>query len=131
MPMMGYRGISFPFRIGVKGGVVMSSTSQRDPTHIIEGMKQLLLTRHLERVMESHVYSNIDATIFEPNDISLRTLLAHEVVEALKLDKRIEVTEGDVVVTSADNRVYAEIKFKVRSYNTYYSTSIEVGEING
>ena len=40
----GFTGISFPFRVGVKGGVVMSTTNEREVPHIIEAMKQILLT---------------------------------------------------------------------------------------
>ena len=38
MPTSGFRGISYPFRIGPQGGVVMSTTSATDPTHIVESL---------------------------------------------------------------------------------------------
>ena len=54
-----YTGISFPFRIGTKGGVVMSSTSPTEVPHIVESIKQILTTAFLERTMESGFYSDL------------------------------------------------------------------------
>ena len=79
MAEQGYTGISFPFRIGVKGGVVTSTTSTREVPHIIESMKQILRTFKYERTMEYHIYSEVDTDIFEPNDISTHTLLQYQI----------------------------------------------------
>ena len=86
-----FTGISFPFRIGVKGGVVMSSTNTQEVPHIIEGMKQLLLTRPMERVMEYQVKSEISTFVFDPNDASTRALIEYEA------QKAIEDVMGDIV----------------------------------
>lgn len=125
----GYTGISFPFRIGVKGGVAMSSTSVQSVPHIIEAMKQILLTRPNERGMEYDFKSDIDTDIFEPNDVSTHTLLAYQVEQALKeLEDRIEVESVDIV--SRGSEIFANINFKVLTYDTSYATEIKVGEIN-
>lgn len=125
----GYTGISFPFRIGVKGGVVTSTTNMREVPHIIEAMEQILSTRPLERCMEYHIKSDIDSDIFEPNDSSSHTLIAYQVEEALKeLEDRVEVTS--VEVTSKGSSVYATINFKVLTYDTPFTTTIKVGDID-
>ena len=125
----GFTGISFPFRIGVRGGVVTSTTNVREVPHIIEAMKQILLTRPKERCMEYDFKSDIDTDIFEPNDPSCHTLIAYQVKEALKeLEDRIEVISVDI--TSDDSYIFATINFKVLVYDTTYSTEIKVGDIN-
>lgn len=129
MAERGFTGISFPFRIGVKGGVVTSTTSVMDVQHIIEAMKQILSTRPMERCMEYHFKSEIDSDIFEPNDASCRTLIAYQVEEALReLEDRIKV--DSVEIESDDSSIYAVIYFTVLTYNTVYVANIKVGDLS-
>lgn len=129
MSIKGFTGISFPFRIGVKGGVVMSTTDEREVKHIIEAMEQILLTRPNERGMEFNFKSDLDTDIFEPADISTATLLEFQIKEALsELEDRIEV--NSVTVEAQDNTIVAEINFTVLAYETEHSTQIKVGELN-
>lgn len=127
--MSKFTGISFPFRIGVRGGVVLSSTSEYDISHIVEAMQQILLTRPLERSMEYHICSDIDTDIFSPNDTSSHTLLKYQINKALTLLED-RVTILNVGITSEDSTLYALIEFKVKKYDTNYITEIKVGEIN-
>lgn len=123
----GFKGISFPFRIGNTGGVAMSSTNINEVPHIIEAMSQILLTRPLERCMEYHFKSDIDTDIFEMNSVSTHTLIAYQVKEALReLEDRIEVLSVDI--TSNENSVFATINFKVLLYDATYSTELKVGD---
>lgn len=129
MAERGFTGISFPFRIGVKGGVVTSTTGVTEVQHIVESMAQILLTRPMERCMEYHFKSEIDTNIFEPNDASVRTLLAYQVKEALaELEDRIAVDSVNIV--SEDSSVIAVISFTVLAYGTSHTTSIKVGDID-
>lgn len=129
MSQRGFTGISFPFRIGVKGGVVMSSADVQGVPHIIEAMKQILLTRPNERCMEYAFKSDIDSDIFEPNDVSTHTLLEYQVEEALKqLEDRIEV--NSVTITSEGSEIYATIDFKVLAYNTNFVENFKVGDFS-
>lgn len=129
MAERGYTGISFPFRIGVKGGVVTSTTSTREVPHIIESMEQILQTFRYERTMESHIYSELDTDIFEPNDISTHTLLEYQIKDALtRLEPRIEVL--GVTFSSRDSFLYATIRFKALPYDTEYTSKLKVGEAN-
>lgn len=129
MAERGFTGISFPFRIGVKGGVVTSTTSTMDVQHIIEGMTQILCTRPMERCMEYHFKSEIDSSIFEPNDVSIKTLLSYQILEALReLEDRIKVDSVDIVLEGSS--VIAVITFTVLAYNTTHTTNIKVGDSN-
>ena len=126
----GYRGISFPFRIGVRGGVVMSSTTIDTPTHIIEAYEQILLTRPMERGMEYHFKSDIDYSVFDPNDISTHTLIEYQVREALRLlDDRTEVLT--VKVSGDKSLVFVDINFRVLNADTQYQTRIRLGGVGG
>ena len=129
MAERGFTGISFPFRIGVKGGVVTSTTGIMDVQHIVEAMTQILCTRPMERCMEYHFKSEIDSSVFEPNDVSIKTLLAYQVREALKeLEDRISVSSVDI--TSEGSSVIAVITYTVLAYNTTHTTNIKVGDRN-
>lgn len=129
MAEQGYTGISFPFRIGVKGGVITSTTNAREVPHIIESMEQILRTFKYERTMEYHIYSDIDTSIFEPNDTSTHTLLEYQIKDALKrLEPRIEVSS--VEITSQDSNVFAIVRFKALPYDTEYTTKLKVGDEN-
>lgn len=129
MSERGFTGISFPFRIGVKGGVALSTTSVSNVQHIIEAMTQILGTHAMERGMEFHFKSEIDTDIFEPNDVSSHTLLAYQVKEALKeLEDRVVV--NSVKITSDDSCIYAEIHFTVIAYNTVHIANVKVGDLS-
>ena len=125
-----YTGISFPFRIGTKGGVVMSSTSPTEVPHIVESIKQILTTAFLERTMESGFYSEIDTQIFEPNDPSTRALLDYQIKDALRrLEPRIEVKE--ISFDGNEETLYATIMFTVIPYETKsYVVRTKVGGLN-
>ena len=101
-----------------------------DVQHIIEAMTQILLTRPMERGMEYHFKSDIDSSLFEPNDTSIRTLLSYQITEALReLEDRISV--DSVKITSEDSSVIAVINFTVLAYNTSHTAYIKVGDLSG
>ena len=114
--LTGYTGISFPFRIGVRGGAVMSSTSRHEIPHIEESIVQILGTRPMERWMEYHIFSELDTFIFEPNDRSLHTLLRHQLRQAMRHDRRVSVR--GVSFAADGNFLWIDIDFRVESYQT-------------
>ena len=123
-----YTGISFPFRIGVKGGVAMSSTSATDAPHIVESITQILGTKPMERVMEYAVHSEISTYIFDPNDESTRALIAYECQKAIEQnDDRVDVVS--VEPYTEDNIIYATVNFRVKRYGGTYSVNVKVGEV--
>lgn len=128
----GYNGISFPFRIGNKGGVVMSSTSLLEVPHIVESIAQILGTHFGERVMELDFGSGIDTQIFEPNDTTTHNLIKYEILQALKKwEPRVEVKQEDITVFQQDEKIYARIEFVVISYQTKHTAVVELGGENG
>ena len=114
--LTGYTGISFPFRVGTRGGVVMSSTSRYEIPHIEESIVQILGTRPMERWMEYHIFSDLDTFIFEPNDRSLQTLLRHQLMQAMRHDRRVSIR--NVNFSADDNYLWLDIDFRVESYQT-------------
>lgn len=124
----GYYGISFPFRVNQLGGISMSKADNYDIKHILESMEQILRTRPKERGMEYHIHSELDLSIFEPNDISTKTLIEYQIEQALsKLEDRIEVL--DVEVTQEEEFILANIKFKLVKMSNEFTHSIKVGEV--
>src|SRR5574343_485184 len=120
-------GISFPYRIGVKGGFVVSKANIDDFTHIDESIEQILRTRQYERTMEHYFYSEIDTALFEPNDESLQSLIEYQVKDALeRREKRIEVI--DVTCTSSGGKVFVDIEYTVPEFNNNdHTLRVEVG----
>lgn len=135
MPQSGFKGISYPFRISNRGGVVMSTTSVNDPTHIAESIQQIFNTNFLERPMETEVYTTVTALLFEPNDVALQQVLKSRIVDDLeRLEERIECDEDgvefDVEIEDDVEFLYANITYKIIKYNTYYTSKIKVGEVS-
>ena len=126
----GFKGISFPFRIGNKGGVVMSTTSAYEVPHIIESMQQILGTKPFERGMEMGFHCEVINNLFDINNENLYQLVAYQIREALeKWEDRIEVL--DVQVYGEEETVYADISFSVKLYKAVYNTKLRVGDLIG
>lgn len=123
------KGISYPFRVGVHGGVATSTATPYDTRHINEGIEQLLRTKPFERTMEFHIKSNIESTLFENVNASVIGIIKMQVVEALENDERITVKEGDVSVTrdTETGIIYVGIIYYVKEFNAYYSTQVNMG----
>lgn len=135
MPIsLGYKGISFPFRINVQGGVVMTSTSAYSVPHIVESIHQILGTNYLERAMEPDVYSDMIAGLFEPNDKVLQNVMKHRIVNAItRLDDRVSISEDDITFeierTEEGSVLYANLVFEVDKYETSFTERVKVGEL--
>lgn len=135
MAQRGYTGISYPFRITSRGGVAMSTCTEVDPKHIAESIQQILGTNYLERPMEgAEVYSNLSATLFEPNDESLQSILRARILDALtRLEQRIEIDDDGVeFVVETSNGVdylYALITYTIIRYETSYTAKVKIGDI--
>ena len=136
MSQVGYTGISYPFRVGNTGGVVMSTTSSTDSTHIDEGVQQIFNTMFLERPMEPEVYSSVNELLFEPNDEVLQRVLKVRIVNDLtRIDSRIRCKESDITFSvEKDNEgvyyLYANIAYTIIKYSTQeYNAKVKVGEV--
>lgn len=124
----GFTGISFPFRIGNRGGLVMSSTSRYEVPHIIESIQQILGTKKRERVMELHFGSDIDFRIFEENDTTTHTLIKYQILETLEeFEPRILVEGEDIEIWGKDEKVFATIDFVVIKFHSNHTVVVELG----
>jgi phage baseplate assembly protein W len=90
-----------------------------DVAHLKESLTQILQTREYERTMESHIYSDIDSSVFEPNDESLQGLLTLQVLEACELEPRVTVTEEDLTFYEDNEKLYVDISFLVNDIHPY------------
>ena len=119
------KGISFPFHIGVRGGVSTSVANYNTPQKIVESYQQILGTNQYERSMEYEVFSQIDALVFESADETLMKVLEYMVKDALNsLEKRAKV--NDVVVGVVENYVVAVLNFTVINTGKTYNTVLDL-----
>ena len=135
MPISGFTGISYPFRVSNRGGCVMSTTSATDPTHIAESIQQIFNTSFLERPMEAEIYTSVTPLLFEPNDETLQQVLKSRMVEDIeRLEERVECDEDGIefVVEVEDDVefLYAYITYVITKYNTSYTSKVKVGEVS-
>lgn len=133
----GYHGLSFPFRVGVKGGLAMSNTTAFSPTHIEESIVQILNTSFDERIMEANFGSQLSTFIFEPNDDSAKNLIKYEICEALKKqESRITVLEEEIeLYREIDDKgrsyLYVELPYTVNDYsNSVHTVKANLGGID-
>lgn len=122
------RGISFPFRVGIKGGIALSEARPDDVPHLNESIDQLLGTFPYERTMEYHLYSELQELLFEQDNEELHPLLKYYVVRALSSDPRISLTEENVVINSwGSGTVNLSITYFVKPFGKWYSTNTTIG----
>ena len=106
------RGLSFPFRLGNKGGIVMSEVNSADTSHIEESIEQILCTNFGERCMSYEYGANLEELIFNPQDVSLMALLKYQIKDTLqKYEPRIDVQENNITVISNKGSIEVEIKY--------------------
>ena len=124
------KGISFPFRVGVRGGITMSVANYNTPQKIVESYQQILGTNQYERCMENQVFSQIETLLFDVADESLVAILEYMVKDALNsLEKRAVV--NDVLVGKYENYIIAVINFTVLNTGKTYNTALELPKGGG
>jgi uncharacterized protein len=104
------RGISFPFRIGGRGGVVMSGNTITEQMHIKDGLKQLFTTDVSERVMKPF-YGLYNLDIFFDNlNESTKNMAIFKIREAVEIwEPRVQVRNIDIVETDLEDGKIAHI----------------------
>ena len=73
------RGMSMPFRI--EGGRVRQSSG---PAKVADDLRHLLSTRLGERLLRRDYGGGVHSRLQAPNDHTLRTLVRHEIEQALR-----------------------------------------------
>ena len=134
MSSSGFTGIGYPFRLNSQGGVVTTTTSKNDSSHIDDSIRQILGTNELERPMETEIYSNIDQVLFEPNDDGVQAILRSIIVEDLeRLEDRISVSEENIdFIVEEENGIeylYVIITYTILKYNADFTSQFKLGEV--
>lgn len=121
------KGISFPFRVSVRGGATMSVANTNSVDKIVESMQQIVLTREGERCMEYDVYSQIDKLIFNIEDDTLRQVCEYMLKDAInRLETRVTVNEVRLARDEKTGIIYALVNFTVNKTNNNYNTTLGV-----
>lgn len=121
------KGISFPFRVSVRGGATMSVANTNSVDKIVESMQQIVLTREGERCMEYDVYSQIDKLIFNIEDDTLRQVCEYMLKDAInRLETRVTVNEVRLARDESTGIIYALVNFTVNKTNNNYNTTLGV-----
>jgi len=63
---VGYKGVSYPFRINAKGQIATSTTGDNIFDHIEESVHQIWACNQYEREMRPEFYGGLDRLPFEP-----------------------------------------------------------------
>ena len=78
--------------------------------HIEESIVQILSTQFYERVMLPEFGSDIDAQIFDPNEVETHALIRYEIVEALtKYEPRIVIDEDGIEIEADGSNIYVTL----------------------
>jgi phage baseplate assembly protein W len=109
------RGIAYPMRVSVTGGIALASRDEE----IAESMRLILGTSPGERPMRPDFGCPIHEHVFAPADATTTGLIAFEVRNSLtRWEPRIEVL--DVAVRRDDNLptlLYIDVTYSVRETN--------------
>lgn len=122
-------GLKFPFTINAKGGMTLVKQSKGDTSLMDFKLEQLLNTNRGERVMECDVFSDLDTFVFEPSDVSTRTLLEYEIRQAI-VDFIPEITIINISVYSQGRQLIAAITYRDNTYNSTETSVVKVGDLS-
>ena len=125
------RGISFPFRIGIRGGVVMSEDTHMDLPHLGEAVQQVILTSVGERPMLPNFGSEIDTSVYEPDSQSSRTMLEFQVKEAIKAHLSDRLILRGVTSYFEDSSIFVKVRFSSTEFEDLEAVeTVKIGDEN-
>lgn len=125
-------GVSFPFRIGTRGRVVMSEVSRQETRLIDESLEQIILTAVGERAMEVEFGSTAHSLVFEgTSDPSLDNVGMRFIREAIeRWEPRINVNSVDIL--RKNGTIFIRIEYEVLNLGEEDVAIVELGgENNG
>jgi phage baseplate assembly protein W len=95
------KGISFPFRIGGRGGVVMSGRSATGQQHLKENIIAIVGTQELERVHNPEFgLESLDIFFTDLNE-STATMAKYKIIEKInQFEDRVNIL--DVIINEVD-----------------------------
>lgn len=118
------KGMSFPFRIGTRGRIVMSENSIYENTLTNESMEQIIKTSVGERRMEVQFGSTLKNLLFESKNPSMDNIVINALEEDLKRwEPRSEVK--NIAINRKDDIILIEVVYRDKKTDkietaTYY-----------
>jgi phage baseplate assembly protein W len=106
------RGVAFPFRIH-KGGLRQTAGFEK----VIENVRHLLGTRLGERVMLRTYGGGAHHRLQEPNTSTLRTILRHEMEQALRTYMPEVRLTAPIQLTARESELRIAIEYKASPRN--------------
>ena len=92
-----YKGISFPFRIGGRGGVAMSGKTITGQQHLKEALQILLGTNEFERGMRPYYGLEDLGILFAELNETTKSMVAFKVTEKIQqFEPRVTVVSVNV-----------------------------------
>ena len=111
-------GWAFPPRLDPTGDIAVVAFEE----DVRQAVRIILMTDPGERVMRPDFGSGLRAVLFEPITEATRALLRHRIEEALiRWEPRIDSITVDVRAPASTSRLDIEIRYRVRSTNTFYN----------
>ena len=124
------KGVSFPFRFGGRGGVVMSKLDEVDASRINESIKQIILTTFRERPMEPEFGCNTLAMVFQENDPSLDSAVKEIIKRAIKRwEPRVRLSSIEII--REYGKINLIIRYQLIPVQQIITTLIELGDMYG
>jgi len=99
--------------------VINAVETVSDVQDIVQSLKILFNTTPGERIMFEDFGGGLKDMLFEPMDLSTKTLITERLKTAiLQYEARIEVTDMKLLNSQEEGRIDIEIEFVVRTSNT-------------
>jgi phage baseplate assembly protein W len=112
------RGWRFPVGLAADGTVETSAEAE----DVRESIRIILGTNKGERVMRPDFGADLGRLVFEPLNTTTMSLARHYVEEALTVwEPRIDHVEVTVSADRPAGRLLIEIRYRIRSSNTFYN----------
>lgn len=112
------RGWAFPIHLAEDGEIAMVEHEE----DIRQALLVILQTNHGERAMRPELGANLQALAFEPLTTRTMALTKHRVETALVTwEPRIDSIQVQITATAALGRLDIEIRYRVRTTNTFYN----------
>lgn len=102
------RGMSMPFQ--VSGGRIRQSAG---PEKITDDVRHLLSTRLGERVLRRGYGGGVQHRLQQPNDHTLRTLIRHEIEQALRVHLPQARITGPVHLTHSESELTVTFEYTI------------------
>lgn len=117
------KGISFPFRIGGRGGIVMSGNTITGQQHRKERLKVLLATRKYERVMRpANGLADLDVFFNDLNETTKNMAI-------FRITETIEEFEPDITIMDIDIQSEEQLDGAVAHIITITYAEPETGNV--